>query len=108
MVAVISILIVLACILLITVVFVQNPKGGGLSNDFGAQQLGGVQRTTDFVEKATWVLSIVIVGGSLVLSSMMKPKVVANPGNAATQKENTQGGKPGGQGQKPAQPAPTK
>lgn len=97
MVAVISILIVLACILLITVVFVQNPKGGGLSNDFGAQQIGGVQRTTDFVEKATWVLSIVIVGGSFVLSSLMKPAQTPMPNQNGKQTENGQGA-PKGQG----------
>ena len=40
-----SIIIILASILLIFVVFVQNPKGGGLSSDFGsAHQLGGVSK----------------------------------------------------------------
>ena len=42
---------------------VQNPKSGGLSSSFGGGgQMGGVQKTTDFLEKTTWVL-----GGSLIL-----------------------------------------
>ncbi len=98
MIALISIILVLAGVLLITVVFIQNPKGGGLSNDFGAQQLGGVQRANDFVEKATWTLSVVIVGLSFILSSMMKPKVVEQPQMKPGQEQ------PGGQGQGQGQP----
>jgi preprotein translocase subunit SecG len=42
--------------------YVQNPKGGGLSSDFGAaQQIGGVQKTNDFIDKATWSLAGVIM-----------------------------------------------
>ncbi|WP_343747979.1 preprotein translocase subunit SecG [Fluviicola sp.] len=106
MIALISILLVLASVLLIVVVFVQNPKGGGLSSDFGAaQQLGGVQRTNDFIEKATWVLASVILVGSIVMTSMMKPsKPKVDP-----KKEQT-GGQAGGPGQQggtaPAQGAP--
>jgi preprotein translocase subunit SecG len=52
-------LIVLVAFLLILVIMVQNPKGGGLSSSFGAgsQQLGGFQKTTDFLDKATWTLA---------------------------------------------------
>ena len=48
---------------------VQNPKGGGLASTFGGgqQQIGGVQKTTDFLDKSTWVLAIVL--GSLILIS---------------------------------------
>ena len=55
-------LIVIACVMLVLVVLVQNPKGGGLGTAFGASsaQYFGVQRTTDFLEKATWTLAIVI------------------------------------------------
>lgn len=42
---------------------VQNPKGGGLSSTFGgSQMMGGVQKTTDFLDKSTWVL-----GGLLIV-----------------------------------------
>lgn len=67
----ITILIILACVLLILVVFMQNPKGGGLSTDFGAaQQLGGVKQTNDFVEKATWSLAGFIAVMSILMTLM--------------------------------------
>ena len=53
----ILILIVFVALLLGIVVLVQNPKGGGLAVGFqGATQVGGVQRATDFLEKATCIL----------------------------------------------------
>lgn len=62
----ITILIIIACILLMIVVLIQNPKGGGLGQSFGglSNQFLGVQRTTDFLEKSTWVL----IGAVAVLS----------------------------------------
>lgn len=60
----ISILIVIVCILLILIVLVQNSKGGGLSSSFASSnQIMGVRKTTDFLEKATWGLA----GAMLVL-----------------------------------------
>ena len=41
------------------VVLAQNPKGGGLSSQFGGSgttQLMGVKKTGDFLEKSTWTL----------------------------------------------------
>ena len=61
MTALFSILIVVISILLVLVILVQNPKGGGLSSAFGGdspQMLGGVKKTTDFLDKATWGLVI--------------------------------------------------
>ena len=56
-------LILFVCILLILVVMVQNPKGGGLSSSFGGgqSQIGGVKSTTDFLDKSTWVLAAIIL-----------------------------------------------
>lgn len=57
----IVVLIVIVAVLLGIVVLIQNPKGGGLAVGFqGATQVGGVQRTADFLEKATWYLSIAL------------------------------------------------
>lgn len=57
----IVVLIVIVAILLGVVVLIQNPKGGGLAVGFqGATQVGGVQRTADFLEKATWYLGIAL------------------------------------------------
>ena len=74
MTTLLSIIIVIASILLIFVVFVQNPKGGGLSSDFGASsQLGGVQKTNEFIDKATWSLAGIIAVCSIVMTIYMKP-----------------------------------
>ena len=49
---------------------VQNPKGGGLSSSFGgSQQLGGVQKTTDFLDKSTWTLGGILIA-LILLSSL--------------------------------------
>ena len=41
---------------------VQNPKGGGLSSTLGgSQQMGGVQKTTDFLDKSTWTLAVLLI-----------------------------------------------
>lgn len=57
------VLIMIACVLLIIIIMAQNPKGGGLSGTFGGSGAAqfGVQRTNDFMEKATWTLGIVVV-----------------------------------------------
>ena len=57
-------LIILVSFLLVVVIMVQNPKGGGLSSSFGGggtQQLGGVKKTTDFLDKSTWALATLLL-----------------------------------------------
>lgn len=64
------VLIVVVAFLLIVVIMVQNPKGGGLSSSFGGggtQQLGGVKKTTDFLDKSTWYLATFLL--VLILAS---------------------------------------
>ena len=63
------ILILIVSFLLVLVIMVQNPKGGGLSSSFGggdSQQIGGVRKTTDFLDKSTWVLASLL----LILSNI--------------------------------------
>ena len=54
---------------------VQNPKGGGLSSSFGGdtQQIGGVKKTTDFLDKTTWILAslmlVLILFSNITLNS---------------------------------------
>ncbi len=56
------VLALIVCVLLVLIVLVQNPKGGGLSSNFGgANQVIGVQRTGDFLEKTTWGLAIALI-----------------------------------------------
>ena len=64
MYSVFAILIIITSILLVLVVLVQNPKGGGLSSTFGggsSNQIMGAKKTTDFLEKTTWSLAIVLI-----------------------------------------------
>ena len=64
------VLITIVCFLLIVVIMVQNPKGGGLSSAIGgSQMMGGVQKTTDFLDKSTWTLGAVLL--ALILASSL-------------------------------------
>ena len=84
------ILAIIVAIFLILIVLMQNSKGGGLSSQFGgsgAQQLIGVKKTTDLLEKTTWVLIITLI--VLSLSSNMTlnnaSRSVTNPNIDAAQ-----------------------
>ena len=68
------VLITIVCFLLIIVIMVQNPKGGGLSSTVGgSQMLGGVQKTTDFLDKSTWTLATVLFA-LILLSNFAIPR----------------------------------
>jgi preprotein translocase subunit SecG len=76
---IISIVIIIASILLGLFVLAQNPKGGGLAAGFtGAQQIGGVQRTADFLEKGTWALASALIVLCLVSASMQETTTVGS------------------------------
>lgn len=67
------ILIIIVCILLTLVVLIQNPKGGGIAANFTApNQIMGANRSTDVVEKATWILAIALIVLSLA-SNFARP-----------------------------------
>jgi preprotein translocase subunit SecG len=71
---ILSALLILSSILLILVVYVQNPKGGGISSDFGSpSQLGGVQKSNEFIDKLTWSLAGIIVAASILIT-IRQPK----------------------------------
>lgn len=62
MYTVLVILAVVVAVLLAFIVLIQESKGGGLASSFASSnQIMGVRKTTDFVEKATWGLAIVMV-----------------------------------------------
>ena len=73
-------LIVFVCFLLVLVIMVQNPKGGGLSSSFGGgtQQLGGVQKTSDFLNRSTWLLA------TLLLALILVSNITLSSGNDAS------------------------
>ena len=55
-----TVLIALICVLLMGVVLIQNPKGGGIDSTFGgsaSNQMFGAAKSTDFIEKLTWGLA---------------------------------------------------
>lgn len=76
-------LIVIVAFLLVVVIMVQNPKGGGLSSSFGGggtQQLGGVKKTTDFLDKSTWTLAALML--VLILLSNLTIDFGSNTGDS--------------------------
>lgn len=65
MILLLTLLIAIISVLLMIVILIQNPKGGGVDSTFGGNatnQMFGAAKSTDFVEKATWIL-----GGALFL-----------------------------------------
>lgn len=75
------ILTVFVSILLIVVVLVQKSKGGGLSSTFaGSNQIMGVRRTNDFIEKATWTLAS-IIGILAIISVFVMPRNMIQSGS---------------------------
>lgn len=74
----ISVLIVIDCILLILVVLVQNSKGGGLASSFSSSnQVMGVRKTADFLEKATWALAGTLLFLSVISTSFIRPSATS-------------------------------
>ncbi|TKG92446.1 preprotein translocase subunit SecG [Puteibacter caeruleilacunae] len=79
-----TVLIFLVCILLILIVLVQNSKGGGLASNFqSSNQIMGVRKTTDFLEKATWYLA----GALLILSVAASAAIQRNESTNASRIE---------------------
>lgn len=78
------ILILIVAVALILIVMVQNPKGGGLSSSFGGggtQQVGGVKKTSDFLDKSTWALATLLL--ALILVSNI---AIVSPDNSQESK----------------------
>jgi preprotein translocase subunit SecG len=86
------ILIVIASVLMIGIVFIQESKGGGLASAFSSSnQIMGVRKTTDFIEKTTWGLAIAMVIISVVCA-YVAPKASTSESvleNAATEQSTT-------------------
>ena len=60
---------IVVCVLLGLIILIQNPKGGGLSSGFsGSNNIMGVQRTGDFLEKGTWALAISLMVIALLIN----------------------------------------
>lgn len=85
-------LIVIAALLMIGIVLIQESKGGGLASNFSSSNaILGVRKTTDFIEKATWGLALSMVLLSIACA-YVAPKAVAEQSvleQSATQNQTT-------------------
>ena len=73
---ILTILIVIAAILLIAVVLLQNGKGEGMASNFtSANQTLGVRQTADILEKVSWGLVTFILVVSIVTSFTVRNHV---------------------------------
>lgn len=82
---VLVILAIVVCVLLTLIILIQNPKGGGLSSGFsGSNNIMGVQRTGDFLEKGTWALAVSLMVIALLIN------VVIPSGSDAKQNNDIQ------------------
>ena len=103
----ITVLIIIACVLLVLVVLIQNPKGGGIATGIiGGNQLMGVKKTTDFIEKLTWGLSLGLVVLCLAASFSLPNKEARVTGSALQEEVENSGGAPVNSPKAPAQQQP--
>jgi len=84
----ISVLILIASIFLILIVLVQNSKGGGLASGFSSSnQIMGVRKTTDFLEKATWGLACTVIVLCIVITKFGSHQPVNNQQQSEIQQQ---------------------
>ena len=84
------VLIILACIVLAFVILIQNSKGGGLASNFASSnQIMGVRKTADVLEKTTWGVAAFIMVLCFVCAFLSKNEVKTVRGNQV-QTEQTQ------------------
>ena len=78
-------LILVASIILILAVLVQNPKSGMAANFGAANQVMGVRESANILERTTWWLSGIIVVLSLIATASMDADM--NAGTSGLQKD---------------------
>lgn len=100
------ILAVVAAVLLTFIVLIQESKGGGLAADYARiNDLAGVRKTTDLVEKLTWGLAAALVVCSIVTAKCTIPAEHQDSSELVTNMKTTVPATPNlpGQQQAPAQ-----
>ena len=70
------VLILIASILMILAVLVQNPKSGMAANFGASNQVMGVRQTADFLEKFTWGAAATVLVLSLLFTVFIGSKAV--------------------------------
>tara|TARA_B100000579_G_C22629006_1_gene755645 strand:- start:56 stop:421 length:366 start_codon:yes stop_codon:yes gene_type:complete len=85
-------LIITVCFLLVLVVMVQNPKGGGLSSSFGGetQQMGGVKKTSDFLDRSTWILATLLLALILISNVTLSSRQLESDSKLLIEGDNYQ------------------
>jgi len=79
-------ILIIVSLLLMGIVLIQNSKGGGLASGFSSSnQIVGVQKTTDFLEKGTWALAITLL--VLCLASTL---TISNTGAATAEPQKSE------------------
>jgi preprotein translocase subunit SecG len=103
MIALITIVILLACAVLAFFILVQNPKGGGLSGTFGSigTQVMGVKQSTDVMEKGTWTTM-----GIIALLCIVSVMFFETPKEVQDMKKTQRNSAPAQQQQQSGQQAP--
>ncbi len=89
------VLIILACFVLAFVVLIQNSKGGGLASNFASSnQIMGVRKTTDVLEKTTWGVAAFIMVLCFVCAFLSKNEInnLHPQQNQVEQTQQTAGG----------------
>lgn len=83
-------IILFVCILLVLIVLVQNPKGGGLASSFSSSnQFMGVKRTADFIEKATWGFAAALFLLSIIATMIPRQSITQPQSKIQDQIDNT-------------------
>jgi preprotein translocase subunit SecG len=86
----VSVLIIIACILQVLIVLVQNSKGGGLAANFTSTgQSMGIRKTADFLEKSTWTLAGAILILCVVATATIPRGSVTEHSRIENQIKNT-------------------
>jgi preprotein translocase subunit SecG len=86
----VSVLVIIACILQVMIVLVQNSKGGGLAANFtSAGQSMGIRKTADFLEKSTWTLAAAILILCVVATATIPRGSVSGKSRIEEQIKNT-------------------
>ena len=89
MYTVLVVLAVIVSVLLCFVVLIQESKGGGLSSSFASSnQIMGVRKTTDFLEKATWTLAGAVIVLSIIITAFIPRHESANQSEIKQQVED--------------------
>jgi preprotein translocase subunit SecG len=85
----ISILILIAALLLVGIVLIQNSKGGGLASGFSSSnQIMGVRKTSDFLEKATWGLAGFVIVCCIIMPAFLPQNQNSNQSEITEQVNN--------------------